>query len=80
MGAGAALASGHDPWQGAGYGLAAGGASLLAPKLAQALMNSGVGQEYLKRGAVALTEGQRAALSNALRLGAMGTGREIISQ
>ena len=80
IGAGAAAASGHDPLQGAGYGLAAGGASLLAPKLAQALMNSGVGQEYLKKGAVALTETQRSALANALRLGTLGAGREMISQ
>ena len=75
LGATGAAATGHDPLSGAAYGLAAGGASLAAPKLVQALMNSGVGQEYLKKGAVALTEGQRAALSNALRLGAIGAAQ-----
>lgn len=75
IGAGGAAATGHDPMAGAGYGLAAGGASLLAPKLAQSLMNSGAGQAYLKRGAVALTEAQRKAISHALRLGTLGAAQ-----
>ena len=78
IGAGAALASGHDPMEGAGYGLAAGGASLLAPKLVQALMNSGAGQEYLKKGAVALTASQRDMIANALRTAAIsGTATRL---
>jgi len=78
IGAGAALASGHDPLEGAGYGLAAGGASLVAPKLVQALMNSGAGQEYLKKGAVALTASQRDMIANALRTAAItGTATRL---
>lgn len=75
LGATGAAATGHDPVSGAAYGLAAGGASLAAPKLFQSLMNSKAGQEYLKSGAVALTETQRAALSNALRIGAIGAAQ-----
>ena len=71
VGGAAAAATGNNPVEGMAYGLAAGGASLAAPKLVQALMNSKAGQEYLKKGAVALTESQRAALSNALRTGAI---------
>lgn len=80
LGAGTAAATGHNPLEGAAYGAAAGGASLLTPKIVQALMNSGAGQEYLKRGAVALTQAQREAISNALRMGALGAGRELIAQ
>lgn len=80
VGGGAALATGRNPWEGAGYGAAAGGASLLAPKLAQVLMNSQIGQEYLKHGAVALTETQRAALANLLRTSAIGGARTLIAQ
>ena len=78
LGAGTAAATGHNPLEGAAYGAAAGGASLLTPKIVQALMNSGVGQEYLKHGAVALTQAQRAAMSNALRTAAIsGTATRL---
>lgn len=47
VGAGAAGATGNDKWQGALYGAGAGAASLLAPRLAQALVQSGPAQRYM---------------------------------
>lgn len=80
VGATAAAATGHNPLEGAAYGLAAGGASLAAPRIVQALMNSPTGQAYLTKGAVALTEAERAALANALRLGAIGGAQGLIAR
>lgn len=80
VGAGAAGATGQDPIKGAAYGAGAGAAALAIPKLVQTLMNSPAGQAYLKKGAVALTESQRDALSNALRMGALGGSQMRLAQ
>jgi len=59
--------------KGGAAGLAAGGAAaLLTPRAIQAAMNSKLGQKYLTEGAVALTEGERKALSSILRGAAIG--------
>lgn len=73
LGAGAAAATGNDPLKGAAYGAGVGGVGLLAPKLAQGLMNSSAGQAYFKNGMVNLTPAAREALTNALRTGAIAT-------
>ena len=74
-GAGTAAGRGESPWTGAGEGALAGAgvgaASLIAPRLAQALMNSSVGQAYLKNGV--MTPAAREALSAWLRTAAIGS-------
>lgn len=72
VGAGGAVATGNDPWQGAGVGAAIGGASMLAPKVAQVLMNSPAGQQYLAHGLAPISEAQRRALAAAIQMGAIG--------
>lgn len=72
-GAGAAYATGKNPLEGAAWGAGAGVGALALPKLVQALMNSGAGQAYLKKGMVDLTPEARAAISNVLRTGAISS-------
>lgn len=72
-GGGTALATGGDFTTGAGVGAGIGAGALVAPRAAQALMNSAAGQAYLKRGLVALTPTQRQALAAALRSAAIST-------
>ena len=76
IGAGGAAAGGQDWKQGAKtgamVGAGVGAAGLLGPAGVQKLMNSPAGQAYLMRGMVPLSEAGRAALTNALRTGALG--------
>lgn len=78
IGAVGAGATGHDPVQGAMYGLGAGAASLGAPKLIQSLMNSQAGQAWLKN--TALNPTSRKALVDALRAGTLGSMTALESQ
>lgn len=49
IGAGAAMATGQDPVKGAMYGAAGMGSTLIAPRLAQALIQSPAVQSYMKQ-------------------------------
>jgi hypothetical protein len=73
IGGGAALASGNDPMKGLAIGAGIGASGLAIPKLVQALMNSKAGQAYLTNGIASLSATQRKALTDAVRLGAMGS-------
>lgn len=80
LGGGAALTTGHDPLKGAAIGAGLGAGSIAAPRIAQALMNSPAGQAYLKQGLVSLTPAQRAALTAAIRSGAIGSAPSLLGQ
>lgn len=67
IGAIAGAATGHSPMEGAVYGAGVGAAGLIAPKVAQSIMNSKIGQAYLTRGIVPINDMQRKALSAAIR-------------
>lgn len=72
-GGGTALAMGRDPVEGMAVGAGIGAGALVAPRVAQALMNSPAGQAYLTRGLLPISDAERAALAAALRLGAVGS-------
>lgn len=59
--------------EGAAYGAVLGaGTALAGPKLAQTLMNSKLGQAYLTKGILPITQAERDALAHILRTGATG--------
>lgn len=66
--------------KGAGYG-ALGGAALTmgGPKLAQSIMNSPLGQAYLTRGLIPLSQTQRDILAQALRLSATAASQQALA-
>lgn len=79
LGAGAGYAAGGP--EGAAYGAMLGtGAKLLAPKIVQSLMNSAAGQEYLKRGLLAMSPRQAALLTGTTRTGALSLSPWMMSQ
>lgn len=80
LGSGAALATGNDPLTGAIYGAGIGAGSLITPRVVQSVVNSPAGQAYLTKGLLALTEAERAALANAIRMGALGSIPALTSQ
>ncbi len=68
LGAGAALATGHDPLQGLAYGAGATGASLLLPKLVQSLIQNQPVKNYIARQAGSTSAAAlRKALTNSGR-------------
>ena len=80
VGGGTAYALGKDPLEGAAYGAGIGASALAAPRIAQMLMNSPAGQAYLTKGAVALSDAERKALSSALRSLAVGSAPALAQQ
>lgn len=73
IGALTSMATGNDPMQGMLLGAGVTGAGLLAPRIAQAAMNSGAGQAYLTRGLLNLSPAEIAALNAAARSLAIGS-------
>ena len=80
VGGGTAMALGKDPMEGAMYGAGIGASALLAPKLAQVMMNSPAGQKYLTQGAVALTDAERKALTALIRSASVGAAPALVAQ
>lgn len=70
IGAGAAAATGQDPLQGAMYGAAGMGSTLVAPRLAQALIQSAPAQNYMVRQA-------GDPVARALALAVQNAGRSV---
>lgn len=71
LGGGAALATGHDPVEGMLYGAGATGASLVAPKLVQSLLQSAPAKAYIARQAASPSA---AALRQALQSAGRSVG------